>query len=384
MTSMQSGEVLQAAEESDDNAASEPVAATRGYWHLVWRRFRRHRVATISAVVLILIYAVALLAEFVAPHGTGTRFEGYQDAPPQVISLTDDSDGFRIGLFANGYAVDENEETRRRTMSIDESTVRELGLFVKGEEYKLAGLIPWDRHLIGPVDPEEPVFLLGTDSLGRDLFSRIIHGTRVSMSIGLVGVAASMILGILFGGISGYYGGAADTLIQRFIEFIMSIPSLPLWMVLAASIPDTWGPITSYFAITLILSIIGWTDLARVVRGRFLALREEDFVESARLDNARTLRIMRRHMLPSFSSHIIAALTLAVPGMILAETSLSFLGVGLQAPVVSWGVLLQDAQNVRSLVSTPWLMFPGVAVIVAVLALNFVGDGLRDAADPYN
>lgn len=204
------------------------------------------------------------------------------------------------------------------------------------------------------------------------------------MSIGLVGVAASMILGIFFGGLSGYYGGATDTFIQRFIEFIMSIPSLPLWMVLAASIPSTWGPITSYFAITLILSIIGWTDLARVVRGRFLALREEDFVESARLDNAGTLRIMRRHMLPSFSSHIIAALTLAIPGMILAETSLSFLGVGLQAPVVSWGVLLQDAQNVRSLVSTPWLMFPGVAVIVAVLALNFVGDGLRDAADPYN
>jgi peptide/nickel transport system permease protein len=228
------------------------------------------------------------------------------------------------------------------------------------------------------------VFLLGANSLGQDVLSRVVYGARISLSIGLVGVALSLVLGLLLGGISGYYGGAADTLIQRLIEFLISIPTIPLWMGLAAAVPPTWSPIKSYFAITVILSVIGWTQLARVVRGRFLSMRQEDFVTAALLDGAGPFRVMRRHMLPLLSSHIIAATTLAVPTMILAETTLSFLGLGLQAPAVSWGVLLQEAQNIRAIATAPWLVIvPGVAVVIAVLAFNFIGDGLRDAADPY-
>ncbi|MCB0141068.1 MAG: ABC transporter permease, partial [Caldilineaceae bacterium] len=238
-------------------------------------------------------------------------------------------------------------------------------------------------HLIGPEDPDAPMYLLGADRLGRDLLSRLIYGTRISMTIGLVGVALSFVLGILLGGISGFYGGAIDNLIQRVIEFIRSIPSVPLWMALAAAVPSDWSPLRIYFMITIILSLIGWTGLARVVRGRFLAMRTEDFVMAARLDGSNELRTIWKHMVPSFFSHIIASLTLAVPGMIIAETALSFLGLGLRPPVVSWGVLLQEAQNIRSVATAPWLLIPGLAVVVTVLALNFLGDGLRDAADPY-
>jgi peptide/nickel transport system permease protein len=227
------------------------------------------------------------------------------------------------------------------------------------------------------------MYLLGADRLGRDVLSRMAHGTRISMSIGLVGVTISLILGIILGGISGYYGGGVDNFIQRVIEFIRSMPTIPLWLGLAAAVPTTWGPLQVYFAITIILSFIGWTGLARVVRGRFLTLREEDFVMAARLDGASQRKIMFRHMLPAFYSHIIASVTLSIPGTILAETSLSFLGLGLRPPVVSWGVLLQEAQNVRSVATAPWLLTPALAVVITVLALNFLGDGLRDAADPY-
>jgi peptide/nickel transport system permease protein len=240
------------------------------------------------------------------------------------------------------------------------------------------------RHLITPQQEGDPMYLLGTDRLGRDMLSRAIHGTRISMSIGLVGVAISLSLGVLLGGISGYYGGLLDDVIQRVIEFIRSIPTIPLWLGLAAAIPSTWPPVRVYFAITVIVSLVGWTGLARVVRGRFLALREEDFVVAARLGGSSELRIVLHHMMPSFLSHLIASVSLAIPNMILSETSLSFLGVGLRPPAVSWGVLLQEAQNIRSVAFAPWLLYvPAVPVLIAVLSLNFLGDGLRDAADPY-
>jgi peptide/nickel transport system permease protein len=272
----------------------------------------------------------------------------------------------------------------RRTFVIDPTIVYDVGFFVEGFPYRMLGFIETNIHLIGPVNPDDPMYLLGADRLGRDVFSRLIFGTRISMSIGLVGVLLSFVLGILLGGISGLYGGFADNLIQRIIEFLRSIPTIPLWLGLAAAMPVDWSPLHTYFGITVILSLIGWTGLARVVRGRFLTLRTEDFVMAAQLDGAGQQRIIWKYMVPSFTSHIIASLTLAIPGMILAETSLSFLGLGLRPPIVSWGVLLQEAQNIRAVATAPWLLSPGVAVVVTVLALNFLGDGLRDAADPYS
>jgi peptide/nickel transport system permease protein len=257
-------------------------------------------------------------------------------------------------------------------------------LFARGDRYEMWGLFEWDRHLVGiESDDNQMLFLLGADELGRDNLSRIIYGARISLSIGLVGVAFSLVFGIILGGISGYYGGVVDVVIQRLIEFLRSLPTIPLWLTLAAALPPTWSSIRIYFGITIILSFIGWTGLARVVRGRFLALREEDFILAARLANAPRLRIILRHMVPSFASHLIASLTLSIPGMIMSETALSFLGLGLQPPIVSWGVLLQGAQNLRSVVLAPWLMLPGLFVVIVVLAFNFMGDGLRDAADPY-
>jgi peptide/nickel transport system permease protein len=272
----------------------------------------------------------------------------------------------------------------RRTFEVNPEDRIPLGFFVEGVPYRLLGFIDTNIHLFGPLDPDQVMFLLGADRLGRDLLSRLIIGTRTSMTIGLVGVLFSLVLGVLMGGLSGYYGGAVDTFIQRLIEFLRSVPSIPLWMGLAAALPLTWSPEAVYFAITIILSFIAWTGLARVVRGRFLALREEDFVMAARLDGVSERRIIFRHMLPSFTSHIIAAITLAIPSMILAETALSYLGLGLREPVVSWGVLLQDAQELRSIATAPWLLIPAVALVISVLALNFLGDGLRDAADPYS
>jgi peptide/nickel transport system permease protein len=258
-----------------------------------------------------------------------------------------------------------------------------LGFWVKGDPYYLWDLIPAEHHLFGPIDPRQPVFLLGGDRLGRDMLSRIIYGARASLSIGLVGVTCSLLLGIVFGGISGYFGGRIDWAIQRVIEFIISLPTIPIWLALAAALPKSWSPLTTYFCITLIISLIAWTELARVVRGRFLAIRSETYVTAAWLDGCSQARIIFRHMLPSLASHIIASVTLAIPMMILAETALSFLGIGLQPPAISWGALLKEAQDVNSLAEAPWLLVPGAAVAITVLALNFFGDGLRDAADPH-
>lgn len=354
-------------------------------WKLVLWAFLKHRIAVVGLVVTGLIYLVALLAGFLAPFTSGYFDPDYTYAPPQQLHLVDrtPSGDLRFDPHVFGFQSTSDPTTLELTFTVDPTQKIPVGMFVQGESYELLGFIPMDRHLIGPEEIGQPMFLLGADRTGHDLLSRLIYGSQVSMSIGLVGVALAFLLGVTLGGLSGYLGGGVDTVIQRLVEVFMSFPTLPLWLGLAAALPDDWGPVYRYFGITVVLSLIAWTDLARVVRGRFMSLREEDFVESARLDGARPGRIIFRHMMPSFSSHLIASLTLSIPAMILAETALSFLGLGLQAPVVSWGVLLQEAQNVRVLTDAPWLLIPGLAVVVAVLALNFVGDGLRDAADPY-
>lgn len=350
---------------------------------LIWWRFRKHRVAVFSGAVIILLYTVALFVEFIAPYNPSSFSPLYAYVPPQQVRLVD-SDGTFRGPFVYGLKRTRDPETARLSYEADTTKVLPIKFFVKGDEYKFWGLFTANRHLFGlDAGPRDRIFIWGSDRLGRDMFSRLVYATRVSLSIGLLGVIFSFILGIILGGISGYYGGLVDNIIQRLIDFIRSIPTIPLWMGLAAALPIEWPPVRVYFLITLILSIIGWTGLARVVRGRFLALREEDFVTAARFVGAGEGRIIFRHMLPSFGSHIIAALTLAIPDMILAETSLSFLGLGLRAPVNSWGVLLQEAQNLSSVALAPWLLIPGAAVVITILAFNFLGDGLRDAADPY-
>ncbi len=358
--------------ESSTNMASQ--------WTLMWWRFRKHKLAMAGGIITIMFYLVLIFAEFLAPFPPEETNTKATYAPPQTLIFFDDN-GFNPHVL--GYTVEVDPVALRRTFVVDPEVKTPVRLFTRGYTYKFIGLFETDIHLIGPADPNETMYLFGADRLGRDMFSRIIFGTRVSMSIGLVGVIISLLLGIILGGISGYYGGLVDNLIQRLIEFIRSIPTIPLWLGLVAALPTEWGPLQIYFAITVILSFIGWTGLARVVRGRFLSLREEDFVMAARLDGASQSKIMFQHMLPAFYSHIIASITLAIPSMIIAETSLSFLGLGLRPPIVSWGVLLQESQNVRTIATAPWLLIPALGVVIAVLALNFLGDGLRDAADPY-
>jgi peptide/nickel transport system permease protein len=364
-------------------AAAEQRVFVASQWQLMWWRFKEHRLAVISAGVVIGFYLVVAGADFLAYAEPDASEAQRSLMPPQAIHWFD---GWRLSPHVYGLKGARDPQTFKRVYQADPSQKIPIRFFAEGFEYRLLGVIPTTRHLIGVdggLDATKTIFLLGTDVQGRDLWSRLMYGTRVSLTIGLFGVTVSLILGVVLGGLSGFYGGVTDTVIQRVIEIFRSIPTIPLWMGLAAALPREWTVLQVYFAITIIISLLGWTELARVVRGRFLALREEDFVVSARLVGCSQMRTIFVHMVPSFMSHIIAATTLALPAMIISETALSFLGLGLRPPAISWGVLLQHAQNVQTVAISPWLMLPAVPVTVIVIAFNFLGDGLRDAADPY-
>jgi len=352
-------------------------------WKLVWWRFKKHRLALVSAFVLFGIILIALLPDFFSIQDPNKSSARESFMPPQGISFFHDG-SFQVHV--KPLKGKRNPTTLKMEWGVDEKRILPLRFFTSGYEYEVFGLFKTDLHLFGIEKPSarNSFHLLGTDRLGRDQWSRLMHGTRVSLSIGLVAVGLSIFLGILLGGISGYYGGWPDLVIQRLIEILQSLPPIPIWMALTAALPRDWTVEQTYFAITLILSLLGWTTLGREVRGRFLSLREEDFVMAAKLSGCSQSRIIFRHMLPTFTSHIIATSTLAIPVMIINETFLSFLGLGLRPPAISWGVLLQEAQNLQSIALAPWLLLPGLAVIFTVLALNILGDGLRDAADPYS
>jgi peptide/nickel transport system permease protein len=363
-----------------ETIAADPLdVATQ--WQLMWWRFRRHGLAMTSLVVVVVLSLVAALSGFLAyaDHNESEAFRAL--LPPTPIHFFDET-----GWNPFVYAVERTRDPA--TFKIKISTTDKkvpVRFFAKGSSYNVLGLIPADIHLFGTDDGDAGahIFLFGTDEQGRDMWSRLMVATSVSLTIGLVGVTLSLVVGVTLGGLSGLFGGPVDAVIQRVIEIVRSIPVIPLWMGLAAAMPRDWSVLQVYFALTIIISLIGWTDLARVVRGRFMALREEDFIVAAELIGASRLRIIFRHMVPSFLSHIIAAVTLAIPVMIVSETALSFLGLGLRPPAISWGVLLQQAQNLQSIALSPWQLIPVLPVIVAILAFNFLGDGLRDAADPY-
>lgn len=370
--------------------ATPPIAAEPGslsQWALIRRRFAQHRLAVGSLFLLGVLYALALGAEFFSPYTRQWRDLAHAYCPPQLPRFS-----FAHGFYVPAMRRIVDPLTLKKTYLEDRSNLVELGFFVRGEPYRLWGLIPLERHFFGvkPGNPPRPdgtrptFYFLGADKYGQDIFTRLAYGSRISLSVGLVSIAVTFLLGVTIGGISGYAGGMTDTVVQRLIEVINAFPQIPLWLAFGAMLPAEWSPLSTYFAITLVLSLLGWTGLARVVRGKILALREEDYTTAARLLGASHSRILFRHLLPGFASHIIVVLTMSVPAMILGETSLSFLGLGLRTPIVSWGVMLQDCLSIQTVADYPWLLLPVVLIVLTVLCFNFMGDGLRDAADPYS
>jgi len=356
-----------------------------GQWQLVWWKFRRHKLAQFAMIVLGLLYLVVVFDEFISPYDPQKRFKDYSSMAPINVHIIDAQGSFHLPFV---YALKRERDpiTLRPLYKEDPSTRYPVVLFAPGDEYELWGLFPGNIHLFGvKTEPDKfvPFFLLGSDTLGHDVLSRIFFGARISLTVGLIGVFLAFFFGLVLGGISGFFGGLADEIIMRIIDVLMALPTIPLWMSLAAALPQDWPQLKTYFYVTIILSILGWTSLARIVRGKLLSLREEDYVMAARLDGESDGQIIARYMLPGFASYIIVSLTLSIPGMILGETALSFLGVGLRPPTISWGVMLQDAQNLQTVALYPWLLWPVVFVVLAVLMFNFLGDGLRDAADPY-
>ena len=347
---------------------------------LTWWKFKRHKLAVVSGIFLLALYFVIMIVEFLAPYNLHTRNVDFIHAPPQWVRFF--HEGSFVGPFVYGRDMTLDMDTLKRNYTDNPNKVEKLRFFCSGDKYKFWGVAESSFHLVCPAEGGQ-FFLLGSDRLGRDVFSRILYGARVSLTIGLIGVAISFVLGIVIGGLAGYHGGIFDLIVQRIIEVLQSIPSIPLWMALAAIMPVTWSPMLIYLGITAILGLLDWTGLARAVRSKLLSLREEDYVLAAQLMGAKTSRIIGRHLVPGFMSHLIATATLAIPGMILGETALSFLGLGLRAPITSWGILLTEARSVSVIAFYPWLMFPVIPVILVILAFNFLGDGLRDAADPY-